>query len=233
VEEALAHLPRFELAEVLEDFEALHNPAGPRPEPRKLHYPIGARPRTAVLLNGFREGRGIRVLADNWSRKLKGYAPGVIAGPVGVLRALALALRDGRVKMVPLTHAVIAFTGIEHGLLRQQDRDLFWSIFQVPVFEQLRGLGGELLAMECEAHHGLHIRCDEALLEIEVSHGGPELIYTSMSNLEYPLLRLATGLAADVHPLECGCGDVTPRLTEIRRLARPQVWALAAAAGAG
>ena len=32
-----------------------------------------------------------------------------------------------------------------------------WDAFGVPVFEQCLGLDNELLAMECEAHDGLHL----------------------------------------------------------------------------
>ncbi|MEN6603030.1 MAG: hypothetical protein ABFD86_11505, partial [Bryobacteraceae bacterium] len=193
-EQVLAQLPCSELTGILDDFEKLRNPAGRRPEPRDLHYPLETPPRVAVLAPGFRETRSVRLFPDNWSRELKHFRPNSIAAPAGVLRALALAVRDGRVHMQPLTHAVIVFTGIEHGVLRQPDRDLFWKIFQVPLFEQLRGLGGELLAEECEAHHGLHIRDEDCLLELEPMQSGFELVYTSLTSLEYPLVRLATGL---------------------------------------
>jgi hypothetical protein len=230
-EEVLGRLPRSELAGILDNFASLRDPAGARPEPRELCYPLDPPPRIAVLFSGFRETRNVRVLAGNWSRKLKRYRPHAIAGPAGVLRALSLAVRDGRVDMPPLTHAVVVFTGIEHGILRQADRDLFWQIFQVPLFEQLRGLGGELLAIECEAHHGLHICTTDSVLEMEVSPSGSELVYTSLTSLEYPLLRLATGLAGDLHDAPCGCGETTPRLTGLRRLPRGQSWAMAATAG--
>jgi hypothetical protein len=229
-EEILGRLPSSELSGILEDFESLRDPQGVRSEPRDLCYPLDAPPRTAVLFPGFRETRHVRVFADNWSRKLKGYRPNAIAGPAGVLRALALAIRDGRVALEPLTHASVVFTGIEHGILRQADRDLFWQIFQVPLFEQLRGLGGELLAMECEAHHGLHICSTDSVLEMVEGPFGSELVYTSLTSLEYPLVRLATGLAGDLHDTACGCGETTPRLTGLRRLPRSQSRAMSAAA---
>lgn len=229
-EEVLARLPRSELSGILEDFESLRDPQGVRGEPRELCYPLDPPPRTAVLFPGFHETRHVRVFADNWSRKLKGYRPNAIAGPAGVLRALALAIREGRVATAPLTHAVVVFTGIEHGILRQADRDLIWQIFQVPLFEQLRGLGGELLAMECEAHHGLHICATDSVLEMVEGLSGSELVYTSLISMEYPLVRLATGLAGNLHNAACECGDATPRLTGLRRLPRSQGRAMSAAA---
>jgi hypothetical protein len=79
-EEVLERLPRSELAGILEDFEALRNPAGERSEPRDLCYPLDIPPRTAVLFPGFRETRHVLVFADNWSRKLKRYRPNASAG---------------------------------------------------------------------------------------------------------------------------------------------------------
>ena len=230
VQQVLEQLPSSETSDILKDFDALRNPAGRRPEPRPLCYPLETPPRIAVLFPGFQESRHVRVFVHNWSKGLRRYHPNAVAGPVGVLRTLALAIRDGRIEAPPLTHAVVAFTGMEHGLLRQADRDLFWEIFQVPLFEQLRGLGGELLAIECEAHEGLHICGQEGLVEFQPAVTGSEIIYTSLVQLEYPLLRLATGLAAELHQTPCACGAASPRITYLHRLPRRQQRAMAAAA---
>ena len=37
------------------------------------------------------------------------------------------------------------------------DRECLWWAFRVPVFEQVIGKSGKLLAAECEAHDGLHV----------------------------------------------------------------------------
>ena len=37
------------------------------------------------------------------------------------------------------------------------DRESLWWAFRVPVFEQVIGKSGKLLAAECEAHDGLHV----------------------------------------------------------------------------
>ncbi len=41
--------------------------------------------------------------------------------------------------------------------MTEADRENLWSAFRVPVFEQVIGKSGKLLAAECEAHDGLHI----------------------------------------------------------------------------
>jgi len=56
-----------------------------------------------------------------------------------------------------LAHSVIAFTYDAGHFLRDDDRDLLWAAFGVPVFEQYLNSMNELLASECEAHAGLHV----------------------------------------------------------------------------
>ena len=49
----------------------------------------------------------------------------------------------------------LSFDGQEG--LTAADREFFWKTFGVPVFEQLLSTGNELIAMECDAHDGLHL----------------------------------------------------------------------------
>ena len=217
IDETLSRLPRCDLPAILEDFEALFNSRAPRPPPSKLFYPLAALPRTAILAPGFEENRRLRIFDQAPWRSLARWKPQAIAGPAGALRALALAVRQGQVSLPPLTYPAVVFTGIEHGLLYASDRDLLWRVFGVPLFEQLRGLGGELLAAECEAHHGLHVRSEEALVELDSSSGVAEIIYTSLTSFQYPLLRLATGISAGSLEMSCDCGSHVPLLSAIRR----------------
>jgi len=107
-------------------------------------------PRTAILAPGFQETKLVRVFPQGWNEEAAKFEPSSIAGPADRLRRLTkLDLR--------LRHAVIVFTyGGEAGL-SDDDRDSFWDAFGVPVFEQYLGRGNELLAVECDAHTGLHL----------------------------------------------------------------------------
>jgi phenylacetate-coenzyme A ligase PaaK-like adenylate-forming protein len=67
-----------------------------------------------------------------------------------LLRRLA---RDG----VRPKHSVVALVYDGQEGLTSADRELFWRSFGVPVFEELLGAGNELIAMECDAHDGLHL----------------------------------------------------------------------------
>jgi hypothetical protein len=78
--------------------------------------------------------------------------------------------------------------------LTDADRDWLWSAFRVPIFEQIIGESGELLATECEAHNGMHVqsvrlRCDQP----------------------------------DLDPTPCDCGRDTPRLFPVREASPPEI----------
>ena len=107
-------------------------------------------PRTAILTPGFQESKLVRVFPQGWTAEAARFEPASVAGPVEVLRALA------RIRPA-LTHAVIAFTYDGRPDLNDDDRELFWEAFGVPVFEQRLDARNRLLAMECHAHEGLHL----------------------------------------------------------------------------
>jgi len=119
--------------------------------------------RTAVLARGFQETNTVRVFPCGWNERAARFQPASIAGPVEQLRKLIS-------KDLRLEHAVIVFTYDGEPGLSHQDRELFWSAFAVPVFEQYLDRRNELLAMECDAHSGLHVvtGCDDLPLEREV-----------------------------------------------------------------
>jgi hypothetical protein len=76
-------------------------------------------------------------------------------------------------------------------LLAPVDREALWRAFHVPVFEQIIGARGQLLAAECEAHDGVHIRMEGVT---------------------------APGFALDESP--CACGLKTSRLASVQPVER-------------
>jgi hypothetical protein len=117
-----------------------------------------------------------------------------IAAAVPFLRSLAEDVESGRVALPPVDAAVVAFTGACHGELTALERDLFWRVFQVPVFEQFLAPDGRVQAMECDAHDGLHL----------LDRGAP-----------------LAGFSAFVDHTPCGCGNPHPRLARLERLEQP------------
>jgi len=149
-------------------------------------YPVHPAPRTAVLVPWFNESvltnRPVRVFPHGWSVDAAAFAPAAVAGTLEQLNALA---RDG---IPSLTHAVIILSRPEQPRLTDAGRESLWWAFGVPVFEQVIGKSGKLLAAECEAHDGLHIAS--------------------------PALSLHGESVDDSH---CPCGRKTPRIAVTQR----------------
>ena len=126
-----------------------------------FHYPLGETPPpTAILVNWFhaprfRFGRkdSVRVFAN--AREAAQFAPEVLVATSEQLLTLNSAI-------VPtIKRALVALIRPEERLLSAAERDRLWRAFKVPVFEQIVGMSGELLAAECEAHDGLHLHSSE------------------------------------------------------------------------
>jgi hypothetical protein len=142
-------------------------------------YPTGIHPppRTAVLVPCFRSGGTIRVFRGGWTEDARKFAPEAIAATLGQFEQMV------RTKIPSLCHSVTVIDRWDDPWLTESSREWLWNAFRVPIFEQLIGDCGELLAADCEAHEGLHI--ESARLRV---------------GREY------------IDPSPCACGRNTPRL---------------------
>ena len=129
-----------------------------RKEGARFVHPMEPMPRTAILAPGFQETKLARVFPGGWNDAADRFQPGSIAGPPDQLRRIA---RQG----LRPQHSVVVLTYDGQEGLTSADRELFWKAFGVPVFEQLLSSGNELIAMECDAHDGLHLVGDFQDLE--------------------------------------------------------------------
>ena len=125
-------------------------------------HPMDPAPRTAILAPGFQANKTTRVFPRGWDEQAVRFQPQSIAAPLVELHRLAA-------QGLRLEHAVIAFTYEGEDGLSSADRELFWRAFGVPVFEQRLDSRNRVLAMECDAHSGLHVLggCDDLRLERE------------------------------------------------------------------
>jgi hypothetical protein len=163
-----------------------------------LRYPLAPEPVVKVYYSGFAPAPWLVGPGEN--------APfDTVAAPVTTLRALAAQGQE-------LRYPAIAFSGPRIGLVTPEDREMFWRAFRVPVFDYLLGLEGEVWAEECEAHNGLHIRTENA--EIEMCAG--ELAVTSFASLRYSVVRVLIGIAGRIDHRPCECGAATPRLLDLQ-----------------
>ena len=101
-----------------------------------FRYPLDPQPRTFTLLE-----------AGPWR-------PGDAETAVIAAKLLHRAWSD---LWTPMLQIVI-LTGPRYGMLTEDDRHLIWRRWGVPVYEFLTDATGTLVASECDAHEGLHVR---------------------------------------------------------------------------
>ena len=135
-----------------------------RPAPA-FYYPIETTPRTAVhrshvtALGGpipvFLGAAGTKTFGDSLLKSLRRHSPNSVS------RWLA-----------PGFHRCVmpsVLTRQGDSWLTEAGRERFWSAFRVPIFEQIIGNRGELLATDCEAHGGLHIESSKPAIDKRIS----------------------------------------------------------------
>lgn len=147
-----------------------------------FHSPLPRPARTALLDTGFRPGPNMNEFSPEEIDWMRVWSPAALVTPLHVALSLADQKRRGLFNLPSLNTAIVVLTSVEDSPLADHHRDVLWSVFGVPIFEQLRGSDGTVIARECEVHDGLHI----------VGSG---------ANLHGELIRD-----------HCACGLETPRL---------------------
>jgi hypothetical protein len=170
----------------------------------KLRFPLPLPPRIAIVrvsneINPrFCIDRGMREFEAGNIQGLHSYAPDALVLPLSEVLSLADQKLRGLLDLPSLKTAIIALSSLEDAPLASHHRDMLWKAFQLPVFEQLRGWDGAVIARECEVHDGLHF--DQAVMMPEID--GEELI----------VMGIPTGLSAEIVRGHCDCGAETPRV---------------------
>jgi hypothetical protein len=108
-------------------------------------------------------------------------------------------------------------TPLGERLASESARDCLWRAFELPIFEELTGSEGEVLASECEAHSGLHLDTQSAIFEARYG----ELVVTSLVALRYPIIRLRTGWVGAIERSTCPCGERVTRFVPVAVAAAP------------
>jgi hypothetical protein len=207
----LRRLPELGLEEFLDSPTGFTNPLAPTGTADRFVSPFPQTSRTAVLANSFAESDTVRNFSAAASTDLRQFQPELIAAPVSSLLTLARQVDEGTVSIHFPKHGVIALSGIVEGTLDECDRDMLWRIFRVPVYEQYLGWDGKVIARECEAHAGLHVVAENAVVE-KIETG---LLITSLTDLRCPTLRLRVDLEGSIHTGLCACGRSGPRLMDL------------------
>jgi hypothetical protein len=182
-------------------------PAGRmRTQPQQFTFPLSGPVRVALLEEGFRTDSNVRTCSPDDMVWLRAYAPEALVAPLDLALSLADRKRRGILDLPSVRTAIVVLTSCEDSPLSDDHRDLLWRAWGVPVFEQLRGLDGTIIAMECEVHDGLHIvtpedqlvrdRVDEIVGEVcECGAETPRLRRSTSSSRESVPIRPRQGRA--------------------------------------
>jgi hypothetical protein len=180
-----------------------------RAEEQQFRFPLPGNVRIALLEAGFRLERNMREShTEDAVAWLQSYAPEALVMPLNMALSLADQRQRGLFELPSLRSAVVVLTSLADSPLAVHHRDLLWQAFGVPVFEQLRGWSGAIIAKECEVHDGLHIDDSAAILHLVED----ELLVTELAAQGDPVIRARTGLTAEIVTALCECGAETPRL---------------------
>jgi hypothetical protein len=167
------------------------------PPPESFRFPLPRWPRIAVVDAHFRPDRHIREFSISDRAGLLSCEPQALVLPLGVALSYADQKGRGLLHLPSLNTAIIVLTSLGDGPLEDHHRDLLWHAFRVPIFEQLRGWDGAIIARECEVHDGLHI--DERVIST------------------------GTALTGGIVTEPCECGSKSPRLYDIATVAHTPV----------
>jgi hypothetical protein len=175
---------------------------------RSLPFPAGPHLRTALLGDLEHFDAAATYPEIRW-RYLSSFAPQVLAGTTEDLENFADGVFQGAWEAPTLDTAVFNLTTIGYDPLTAAQRDKLWRVFRVPVYEVLFDCDAGVLASECEAHEGWHVRHQQLRFDMHTS----AVLYRKNGTFSSPLV---TGLTADGLDGICACGDDALLLRGVR-----------------
>jgi hypothetical protein len=122
-----------------------------------LQFPIPVPLRIAVLEKGFALDRNSREFEPGDLAGIRAWNPEAMVAPLQAALAFADLRLRGVLDLPDLAGAIIVLTDRGGEPLAEHHRELLWRAFGIPLFEQMRGRDGMVIARECEVHDGLHV----------------------------------------------------------------------------
>lgn len=181
-------------------FPRLRRPA----DPETFRFPLPWHGRLALVDTDLRGNSDALNFESTDLAAIEAWVPESIVLPLSIALSYAAQRLAGANLLPCLRSAIVvlsspALPGVP---MTDDHRDLLWSAFGLPVFEQLLGPDGSVIAHECEVHGGLHAEC----ASIDPENG--ELIVAGQR----------AGCSAEIVTGHCDCGLDTTRLRNLSRL---------------
>jgi phenylacetate-CoA ligase len=161
--------------------------------------------RNQLILNTFRLDDEI---LGRLHAKLTRFRPAALLGYTSSLLAMADWLERHAIKPRYPTTSII---NAAETLLPEQ-RERIETIYGAPLFDRYGTRDAGPIAMECEAHRGLHVNVIDLVVEPYGGEPGQpqELLVTNLNGYGMPLIRYRIGDMAVFGDRTCSCGRTTP-----------------------
>lgn len=160
-----------------------------------LDYPLPEAERIAVLGAQLRPERRVRSYLHWRTPELVAWRPQALAGHRMELFSIGELRRRRFVPLLDLTFPLVVLSSLREGPLSREQHDRLWTLYGLPVYEQIRGADETLLAWECDAREGWHLALN--------TNGDPLLALDRV--------RAAGWLGHEIDG-RCDCGETGPRL---------------------
>lgn len=168
-----------------------------------LSYPLSEAERIAVVGAQLRAERRVRSYLHWRTPDLEAWRPQALAGHRTELFAIGELRRRQFVPLLDLTFPLLVLSSLREGPLSDEEHDRLWTLYGLPVYEQIRGADEVLLGWECDARDGWHLALNAS--------GDPMLTLDRV--------RAAGWRGRQTHD-RCACGETCHRLmVELRQSA--------------
>jgi phenylacetate-CoA ligase len=182
---------------------------GNRPWRKRLKDSLWDRLHRRAILNSFEFSRE---RAAEWLARLNRYRPDVIVAYTNPLYEFARVLNERGMQPYSPRSIVV---GAEK--IYPFQRELIERVFEAPVFETYGSREFMLIGAECEKHAGLHVTCENLLVEVVDEAGQPtpageegNVVVTDLTNYGMPFIRYVNGDRAIAGWGQCSCGRGLP-----------------------
>lgn len=142
-------------------------------------------------------------------REIASFAPQVLAGELPFLLRLTDEIFKQTLEISSLEVAVFVLTRLGRNPVATAERDTLWRAFRVPVYELYVDETNTVLASECEAHEGWHIRHPRLKFDLQTR----QILFQKHGLAANPL---QTELSAEGLDGICPCGDDAPLVRQVR-----------------
>jgi hypothetical protein len=160
-----------------------------------LSYPLPQAERIAVVGVQLRAERRVRSYLHWRTPDLEAWRPQALAGHRMELFAIGELRRRRFVPLLDLTFPLVVLSSLREGPLSCEQHDRLWTLYGLPVYEQIRGADEALIGWECDAREGWHLAPNAC--------GDPALALDRV--------RAAGWRGNEIHD-RCACGEICHRL---------------------